>query len=100
MLRRRLAGLERAGGSFAAGGHANSLVNDPLPIPVDHIAASGYEGGFLFGDASMPRRQLNLESLEAREVPAAKLQLIHNSPFAAAKVVDVYVNDNLLLDNF
>jgi hypothetical protein len=48
----------------------------------------------------MMRRKLNLESLEAREVPAAKLQFIHNSPFAAVKSIDVYVNDNLLLHNF
>lgn len=44
-------------------------------------------------------RRLNLESLEAREVPAAKMQLIHNSPFANLRNIDVYVNDNLYLND-
>lgn len=41
-----------------------------------------------------------LESLEGREVPAAGLQVIHNSPYAAAAVVDVYVNGQLTLNDF
>jgi Ca2+-binding RTX toxin-like protein len=45
------------------------------------------------------RLGLRLEPLEAREVPAS-LQVLHNSPYAAAALVDVYVNDQLLLDNF
>lgn len=40
-----------------------------------------------------------LEILEAREVPNATLQVIHNSPYAAASLVDVYVNDALALDD-
>ncbi len=32
--------------------------------------------------------------------PTAKVQIIHNSPSAAAAEVDIYVNDDLLLDNF
>lgn len=44
-------------------------------------------------------RQLRLESLETRELLTAGLQVIHNSPYAAAAVVDVYVNDALALDN-
>jgi hypothetical protein len=32
--------------------------------------------------------------------PTARLQVIHNSPDAAAAVVDVYVNGNLFIDNF
>ncbi len=40
-----------------------------------------------------------LESLEDRAVPAA-IQLIHNSPYEAAEVVDVYVNDVLVADDF
>ncbi|WP_299519260.1 DUF4397 domain-containing protein [uncultured Flavobacterium sp.] len=32
--------------------------------------------------------------------PTARLQVIHNSPDLAASTVDVYVNDELLLDNF
>lgn len=40
------------------------------------------------------------ETLERREVMDASLQVIHNSPYAAAAVVDVYVNDSLLVDNF
>jgi len=36
----------------------------------------------------------------AVESPEARLQLIHNSPYAAAASVDVYVNDGLLLDDF
>ncbi|CAN5434179.1 hypothetical protein BH11PLA2_BH11PLA2_36830 [soil metagenome] len=46
------------------------------------------------------RSTLNLLSLEARDVPAATVQFIHNSPFASAKSVDVYLNDSLYLDNF
>jgi Ca2+-binding RTX toxin-like protein len=38
--------------------------------------------------------------LEAREVPAALLQVVHNSPYAVASQVDVYVNGDKLLDNF
>ena len=34
------------------------------------------------------------------ETPTARLQAIHNSPDLAAALVDVYVNDELLLDNF
>ncbi len=37
----------------------------------------------------------DLTPLEAREVPAALVQVIHNSPFAAAAKVDVYVNNTL-----
>lgn len=33
-------------------------------------------------------------------VPSARVQLIHNSADAAASVVDVWMNGNLLLDNF
>jgi hypothetical protein len=33
-------------------------------------------------------------------VPSARVQLIHNSADAAAAVVDVWLNDELLLDNF
>lgn len=40
-----------------------------------------------------------LDALEARDVPAAGLQIIHNSPYEIAAEVDVYVNDALLLDN-
>lgn len=36
----------------------------------------------------------------AADVLAAKLQVIHNSADPAAAVVDVYVNDNLLLNDF
>lgn len=32
--------------------------------------------------------------------PTARLQVIHNSPDAAASVVDVYVNGNLFIDDF
>ncbi|MGL4419723.1 MAG: DUF4397 domain-containing protein, partial [Gemmataceae bacterium] len=41
-----------------------------------------------------------MDRLESREVPDARLQVIHASPFPAAAVVDVYVNDERLLDNF
>ena len=34
-----------------------------------------------------------LDILEAREVPTAGLQIIHNSPYEVAAEVDVYVND-------
>jgi Ca2+-binding RTX toxin-like protein len=44
-------------------------------------------------------RFLRMETLEAREVPAT-LQVIHNSPYAVAATVDVYVNGNKLLDDF
>lgn len=44
-------------------------------------------------------RFLSVEALEARDVPTT-LQVIHDSPYAAAAVVDVYVNDTLLLDDF
>lgn len=44
-------------------------------------------------------RFLRVERLECREVPAF-LQVIHNSPYTAAAVVDVYVNDQLLLNDF
>ena len=45
-------------------------------------------------------RRPQVEPLEPREVPTAFLQVIHNSPYAAAGVVDVYVNDSKLLDDF
>lgn len=38
-------------------------------------------------------------TLEERTVPTANLQIIHNSPYAAAATVDVYVNDAKFLDN-
>lgn len=41
-----------------------------------------------------------LLALEARDVPAALLQVIHNSPYAAAAEVDVYINGTPLLDDF
>lgn len=41
-----------------------------------------------------------IECLERREVMDASLQIIHNSPYAAAALVDVYVNDALLLNDF
>lgn len=41
-----------------------------------------------------------IERLERREVMDASLQVIHNSPYAAAALVDVYVNDQLLLNDF
>lgn len=44
-------------------------------------------------------QRLKLEALETREVPAAKLQLIHNSPYAETRTVDVYINNNLLLND-
>jgi len=48
----------------------------------------------------MPRRiRPSLMSLEGREVPAALLQIIHNSPYAAAAAVDVYVNGAKVLDD-
>ena len=44
-----------------------------------------------------PASRLRFEPLEAREVPAAMLQVIHISPYDAAAVVDVYVNGSLTL---
>ena len=44
-------------------------------------------------------RFLGLEALDSREVPAT-LQVIHNSPYTSAAVVDVYVNGSKLLDDF
>jgi|GEM_PF-5160247 len=41
-----------------------------------------------------------IECLERREVMDASLQIIHNSPYTAAALVDVYVNDALLLNDF
>jgi Ca2+-binding RTX toxin-like protein len=64
---------------------------------------------WLLGSASRPtfaarpvshRRIRSLEMLERREVLSATLQVIHNSPYAAASLVDVYVNGSLLLDDF
>ena len=46
------------------------------------------------------RKALHHESLEDRWVFAALLQVVHNSPYEAASLVDVYANDELLLDNF
>lgn len=43
-----------------------------------------------------PRPRL-IEALERREVLDASLQVIHNSPYDDAALVDVYVNDALLL---
>lgn len=40
-----------------------------------------------------PAALLSVESLESRLVPNARLQLINNSPYATAQVVDVYVNN-------
>jgi Ca2+-binding RTX toxin-like protein len=48
-------------------------------------------------DHSTGRARLGCESLESREVPSAALQVIHNSPYDAAAVVDIYVNGNLTL---
>jgi Domain of unknown function (DUF4397)/FG-GAP-like repeat len=41
----------------------------------------------------------SLCGLETRVVPDARLQIIHASPFAAVAKVDVYVNDQKLLDD-
>ena len=49
---------------------------------------------------SRRRSRASLESLESRNLLTAMLQVIHNSPYEAAAEVDVYVNDDLLLDNF
>ncbi|MDD2986188.1 DUF4397 domain-containing protein, partial [Flavobacterium sp.] len=38
--------------------------------------------------------------LPAAEMPMARLQVVHNSPDLAAATVDVYVNDELLLNDF
>jgi Ca2+-binding RTX toxin-like protein len=44
--------------------------------------------------------RFRLESLEARDVPSvAGLQFIHNSPYAAAAQVDVYINDTQVLND-
>ncbi len=45
-------------------------------------------------------QRLRLECLEPRRVLAAMIQVIHDSPFDAAKLVDVYANDELLIDDF
>ncbi|HMP17835.1 MAG TPA: DUF4397 domain-containing protein, partial [Gemmatales bacterium] len=45
------------------------------------------------------RYRPSLDMLEARDVPAAGLQIIHNSPYEIAAEVDIYVNDALFLDN-
>ncbi|HRZ74327.1 MAG TPA: DUF4397 domain-containing protein, partial [Flavobacterium sp.] len=42
----------------------------------------------------------NLIPLPLVETPTARLQVIHNSPDLAAALVDVYVNDDLLLNDF
>ncbi len=42
----------------------------------------------------------DLIPLPSAETPTARLQAIHNSPDLAAALVDVYVNDELLLDDF
>ncbi|VTS08722.1 DUF4397 domain-containing protein [Tuwongella immobilis] len=54
---------------------------------------------FLHSSIHTNRQQPQLQSLEERAVPAATLQVIHNSPFAAAAVVDVYVNGDKFLDD-
>ncbi|MBK6967141.1 MAG: DUF4397 domain-containing protein [Bacteroidales bacterium] len=41
-----------------------------------------------------------LVALPAVEISTARLQVIHNSADAAAAVVDVWLNDQLLIDNF
>ncbi|MFK7846020.1 MAG: DUF4397 domain-containing protein [Rhodothermales bacterium] len=40
-----------------------------------------------------------LPAIDAPPVPMARLQVVHNSPYAEAAVVDVYVNDALALDD-
>ena len=49
---------------------------------------------------SFRRSGLQHERLEDRSMLTAMLQVIHNSPYAEAAVVDVYANDALLLDDF
>ncbi|MGL6074808.1 MAG: DUF4397 domain-containing protein [Fimbriiglobus sp.] len=41
----------------------------------------------------------SLDGLETRVVPDARLQIIHAAPFAAVAKVDIYVNDQKLLDD-
>ena len=41
-----------------------------------------------------------VEALERRELLTAGLQVVHNSPYSAAAVVDVYVNDALAIEDF
>ena len=45
-------------------------------------------------------RRVEMELLEDRRVLAANLQVVHNSPYDAASVVDVYINDSIAIDNF
>ncbi len=46
-----------------------------------------------------PTARPSLLGLEARDVPAANLQFLQQSPFAAAATVDVYVNDSKVLND-
>lgn len=51
-------------------------------------------------DRTARKSLLGVESLEERRVLTAMLQVIHNSPYEASAIVDVYVNDEILLDDF
>lgn len=42
----------------------------------------------------------DLIALPAEEISTARVQVIHNSPDILASSVDIYLNDNLLLDDF
>ena len=70
------------------------------------VAASGFlspptETDPAFGLlAVFPNGDTALLPAASEEAAAARLQVIHNSPFASASEVDVYVNDDLLLDDF
>ena len=54
-------------------------------------------------DSTQPvrrRPRLLHEQLEDRRVLTAMLQVVHNSPYSEAALVDVYANDELLLNDF
>lgn len=100
-------------GVFAGSDHVRSFNSGPLtPGAAVTVVATGLAANFLDDDATNDDKALGLTAFFAEKgdateratsadlAVAARVQVIHNSPEPAANLVDVFVGDQKLLDDF